>query len=63
LSCACILILTYKLRYASMVFCKFGFKLKCSDTELKLFISKTFKPIKKLGINELTSDDVLFRKR
>ena len=41
-SCARTLALKYKLRFASKVFQKFGSKLKCPETGLKLAIPKSF---------------------
>lgn len=61
-SCARTLALKYKLSFASKVFKKFGSKLKCPETGLKLSIPKTFKAIKIFGCNEPVSDDILFKK-
>jgi hypothetical protein len=47
-SCARTLALKYKLRHVSKVFRKFGTNLKKSrESEIELYIPKTFKPLKK----------------
>ena len=61
-SCARTLALKYKLRLASKVFRRFGSKLKCPETDLELFIPKTFKALKIFGCNEPLPDEILFKK-
>jgi len=60
-SCARTLALKYKLRHSSKVFRKFGSKLKKSrESEIELYIPKTFKPLKKFKINVVEPDQVIF---
>lgn len=60
-SCARTLALKYKLRHVSKVFRKFGTNLKKSrESEIELYIPKTFKPLKKFKINVVEPDSVIF---
>merc|ERR1711974_570721 len=60
-SCARTLALKYKLRHASKAFRKFGSKLKKTpDSEIELYIPKTFKAFKKFKINVKNPDIVIF---
>jgi len=60
-SCARTLALKYKLRHVSKVFRKFGSKLKKSrESEIELYIPKTFKPSKMFKINIVEPDSVIF---
>lgn len=62
LSCARTLALKYKLRFASKAYSRFGGKLKCPDTGLELFISKTFRAIKEFATNKPIPDKSLFKR-
>jgi hypothetical protein len=60
-SCARTLALKYKLRHASKVLRKFGPKLKKSrESEIELYIPKTFKSFKEFKINVVEPDSVIF---
>lgn len=60
-SCGRTLALNYKLRHVSKVFCKFGTNLKKSrDSEIELYIPKTFKALKKFKMNVAEPDSVIF---
>jgi hypothetical protein len=61
LSCARTMALKYKLRHASKVYRKFGFKLKSPDGSAELFIPPTFKAIKKFSCSVTIPDDVYFK--
>jgi group II intron reverse transcriptase/maturase len=61
-SCARTLALKYKLRFASKAYRRFGGKLKCPKTGVELSIPSTFKAIKTFGCNELSPDEILFKK-
>jgi group II intron reverse transcriptase/maturase len=60
-SCARTLALKYKLRHISKVFRKFGSKLKKTrDSEVELYIPKTFKAFKKFKTNVNDPDIIIF---
>jgi hypothetical protein len=62
LSCARTLALKYKLRFASKVYRRFGGKLTCPETHIKLFIPNTFKAdTENFGISNPTPDVILFK--
>ena len=60
-SCARTLALKYKLRHASKVFRKFGSNFKKSpESEIELYIPKTFKALKEFKVNVAEPDSVIF---
>jgi hypothetical protein len=50
-SCALTLALKFKLRHRSKVFKKFGKALKCPETEVELYIPKSFRRDQKFLVN------------
>lgn len=62
MSCALTLALKYKVRTAAKIFKKFGKKLGDKQTEIELFIPKTFKRSQIFKINQVNPEKIIIRK-